>query len=84
MLLARYLRSRKINVLYEKIELSIEIQLKTLFCWLINKSQLKECLESSTRKRSAIIITVGTSEKVDKLCSNGQKFRRVLKVFEKY
>ena len=51
---------------------------------MISESWLEKCLESETKKRSAIVITVGTSEKAIKLFSERLRFRGALKVAEKY
>ena len=84
MSLARYLRKGKMEMLYWKIGSSTEIRLKTVSHWLISKSQLEKRLESGTRRRSAIIITVGASEEASKLYSKGLRFGIALKVVEKY
>lgn len=72
------------ELLCQEIESSTGIQLKKVSFWLLNKSQLEKCLKAGTRRRSAIVITVGTSKKVAKLCFKGLRFRRALKVVEKY
>lgn len=84
MSLIRYLREGKLEVLYRKIESSIQIQLKTVPCQLINKSRLEKHLESSIRRESAIVITVSISKEATRLCSKGLRFEGALKVVEKY
>ena len=84
MSLARYLREGKIEVFSRKIESSTGIQLKTVPRWLISESWLEKQLESGTGKKSAIVITVGTSKKTSKLCSRGFRFGGALKLVEKY
>lgn len=84
MSLVRYLEKRKMEVLCHKIESSIGIKLKTVLCWLISESRLEECLESSTRKQLAIVITVDNSEETTKLCSKRLRFGDVFKIIAKY
>lgn len=84
MLLVRYLGKRKIEVLCCKIKLFTKIKLKTVLCLLISESRLEECLEFGTRKRSAIIIIVGTSEETTNLYSKKLRYGGVLKIVEKY
>ncbi len=84
MSLARYLGNRKMELLQREIESLTGIQLKTMPRWLISETQLEERLESGIGKRSAIVITVGNSTEVSKLCSKGLRFGGVLKVVEKY
>ena len=84
MSLARYLGKRKMEVLCREIESSTGIQLETVPHWLISETRLEERLESGTERGSAIVITVGTSEKAAKLCSKGLRFGGALKVVEKY
>ena len=84
MLLAKYLEEGKMELLCREIESSTGIQLKMVFCWLISESQLEKRLESGTERRSAIVITVGTSKKAAKLCFKGLRFKEALKVVEKY
>ena len=72
------------EVLYREIKSSTGIQLKTVPRWLVSESRLDERLESGTRRGSAIVITVGTSEEAAKLCSKGLRFGGALKVVEKY
>lgn len=68
MSLIRYFGKAKIEVLCQDIESSMGIQLKTVPRLLISETRLKEYLESSNKKRSTMIITVGTSKKTVKLC----------------
>ncbi len=82
--LVQYLDERKMEMLCQEIELSTEIQLKTRPRWLINKIRRKERLESGNRRRSAIVITVRNSGETSLLCSKRLRFRRALKVVEKY
>lgn len=84
MSLEQYLGEGKIEILYREIESSTSIQLKTLRCWLINETRLKERLESGNRKRSAIVIIVGNSVKAFKLYSKRLRFGGTFKVVEKY
>lgn len=84
MSLVKYLGKEKIEVLCRKIESSTEIKLKTIPCWLISESRLEERLESGTGKKSAIVITVGTSKEAIKLCSKKLRFGGALKIVEKY
>lgn len=84
MLLVRYHGKRKIEVLCCKIKLSTKTKLKTVLCWLISKSQLEECLESGTKKRSAIFIIVGTSEETTNLFSIKLRYEGMLKIVKKY
>lgn len=82
--LAKYLGEGKMEVFCQEIKSSTGMKLKTVPCWLISEIQLKDCLESGTEKRFTIIITVGTSKEVTKLCFKRLRFGRVLKVVEKY
>lgn len=84
MSLARYLGEGKMELLRREIESSTEIKLKTLPRWLINKTQLEECLYSRNGKGSAIVITVGNSIEASRLCSKGLRFSGALKVVGKY
>lgn len=84
MSLARYFREEKLEILYRKIKSSTGIQLKTGPCQQISESRLKKHLESGTRRRSAIGITVGTSEEVVKLCSKRLRFRGAVKLVKRY
>ena len=69
MLLEKYLGERTMELLKRKVKFSIGIQLKSLFCWLINKNPLRE--QQETRKRgSAIVITVKGEAKAKKLCAS--------------
>lgn len=82
--LTKYLEKEKIKLFCQEIELSTEIQLKTIPYWLINKSQLEERLLFSTKRESANVIKVDTSKKVAKLCSNRLRFGGTLKIIKKY
>lgn len=84
MSLARYLGERKMEILCQEIESSMGIQLKTVPCWLISVGRLEERLKSGTRRRSAIVSTMGTSEEAAKLCSKRLRFGGAVKVVEKY
>ena len=84
MSLAKYLREGKMELFYWEIKSSIEIKLKTVFCWLISESQLKKRRKFGIRKRSVIVFIVSTSKKAAKLCSKGLRFGGALKVVEKY
>lgn len=84
MLLVKYFRKGKIKLLCRKIKSFTSIQLKTVPRLLISESRLEERLESSIRRRSAIVIIVSTSKKTAKLYSKGLRFREALKIVEKY
>lgn len=71
MSLARYLGKGKIELLWREIKLSTEIKLKNFPRWLINKTQLEDCLDSGNEKGFAIVITVGNSLEALRLCSKG-------------
>lgn len=45
---------------------------------------MEKQLESNSEKRSTIIITIGTNEKVAKLCLKKLRFGGVFKVLKKY
>ena len=79
-----YLGKERIEVLCREIESSTGIKLKTIPCWLINKAQLEERLETGNKRRSAIIITVGNKADTFKLCAKELRFEGALKVVEKY
>lgn len=83
-LLARYLRKEKIEVFCQEIESFTEMQLKTVFCQLIGKSQLEKRQESGNKRRFAIVLTMYTSKKVVKLYFKELRLRRLLKVGQKY
>lgn len=51
---------------------------------LISEKWSEKHLEAGIGRRSAIVIIVSTSKKIAKLCSNGFRLRRALKVVEKY
>lgn len=70
------------EVLCREIKSSMGLQLKTLLCQLISESRLEKYLESGIGRGSIIVITVGTSEEVAKLCFKGLRFRGALKVVE--
>lgn len=61
----------------------MEIQLKTIFCWLINEIPLEKRLKSGTRRGLAIFITVENSTKVSTLCAKSLRFEGVLKMVGK-
>lgn len=84
MSLAQYLGEGKMELLRREIKSSTGIQLKTPPRWLISETRLEEWLESGSGRGSAIVITVGNSAEVSKLCSKGLKFGGTLKVVEKY
>ena len=84
MSLAKYLGEGKMEVLYQEIESSIEIQLKIIPYWLISKSWLEEYLKSRNRRKSAIVITVKNNKKASRLCSKELRFGETLKVVKKY
>lgn len=50
----------------------------------INETYLKEDLESSTKKRSTIVIIIGISKKAIKLCLKKLRFGDALKIIKKY
>lgn len=56
--LERYLGKRKMELLRREVELATRIQLKTVSCWLISESRLKEQQEASNKQGSVIVITV--------------------------
>lgn len=84
MSLERYLGEGEMVMLCREINSFMGIQLKTLPRWLISESRLEERPEFGTRRGSAIVITVGTSEEVTKLCSKGIRFGGALKLVKKY
>lgn len=84
MSIAKYLVERKIELLWQNIQLSIGIELKTIPCWLINKSWLEEQLEFGIKRGSAIVIILNISKKVAKLCLKRLRFGRALKLVEFY
>ena len=51
---------------------------------MINKTRLKERLESENKRRSAIVIMVSNSEEALLLCSKELRFEGAIKVMEKY
>ena len=84
MSLAQYLGEGKMELLCQEIESFIRIQLKTLLHWLISDTQLEGCLESGSRKGSAIVIIVRNNAEVSKLCSKELRFVGALEIIEKY
>ncbi len=84
MSLVRYIDKGKMEMHCREIELSAGIQLKTRPRWLINKTRLKERLESENKRRSAIVIMVSNSEEALLLCSKELRFEGAIKVLEKY
>lgn len=82
--LARYLNERKIELLRRKVELSIEVQLKTSPCWLIYKSQLRERQELGNYRGSSIIIIVANNSDTTYLCAKRLRFGGTLKGVERY
>ena len=82
--LTQYLGEGRMELLWQKIESSTEIKLKTLPHLLINKTQLEERLDFGNRKGSAIVITVEKSMEASRLNSKRLRFDGALKVVEKY
>lgn len=78
------MEKRKIELFCCKIESFAEIKLKTTPWRLINKAWLEKRLKFGDIKGSAIVIKVDNQKKVSKLCAKGLKFRRTLKIVEKY
>lgn len=81
---AKYLKKGKIKLLCGKIELSMKIQLKTIFCQLISENRLEKRLKMGKRKRFAIFIIVNTSKEAVKLYSKGLRFEKAFKIVKKY
>ncbi len=82
--LAWYLGEGKMELICRDVELSIGIKWKTLFHWLINKTQLEKRLDSRNRKDFAIVIMVENRIEASRLCSKGLRFSGALKVVKKY
>lgn len=57
--LERYLGEGKMELLRREVESSTGIQLKSVPRWLISENYLREQQESSNRRGSAIVVTVG-------------------------
>lgn len=72
------------KLFYIEIKLSTGIQLKILSYWLNNKTQLKKHLESESERGLAIVIIVENSAEAFKFCSKDLRFRKILKLVEKY
>ena len=82
--LDRYLKKGKIEMLKQKVELSISIQLKALRCWLISKNRLQEQQKSCNKQGSAIVIIVIEESKTKYLHASRFLYKRIIKVVEKY
>lgn len=82
--LARYLDERKMELLRRKVELSIEVQLKTSPRWLIYKSQLRERQELGNYRGSSIIIIVANNSNATYLYAKRLRFGKTLKGVERY
>lgn len=82
--LMRFFGEERIKVLFWEIESSIEIKLKTISQQLISKTQLEECLNTRNKKRSVIVITVGSKKDILKLCAKRFRFGEAPKFVEKY
>ena len=67
-----------------KIKSLTEIVLKAMPQWFVNEDRLKKQQDANNKQRSAIVITVSNDNKVKKLCANGLRFEKAVKVVEKY
>ena len=82
--LLRYFGEGRMEVLSREIESSTGIKLKTTPRWLIGEARIEKRLDTGNKRRSAIVITVGSKEEASKLCAKGLRFGGVPKVVEKY
>ncbi len=82
--LKRYLGEGKMELLKREVESVTGIQLKLAPRWLINESRLREQQESSNKRGSAIVITVGNKAEAKRLCVSGLRFGGIVKRVEKY
>lgn len=84
MFLQRYLGEKKMKLLKQQLELSMDIQLKTLLRWFMNKNQLRKAQMTKNKQGSAIIIIVKWETKAKKLFALSLYFESFIKVVEKY
>lgn len=84
MALDKYLRSKKLKFLKKEVKSLIDIQLKTILCWLIGENPLKEKQKKRSIGRSAIVITIINKVKAKQLLANVIRFRGDIKIVQKY
>lgn len=82
--LKRYLSIGNIELLKREVKFSTGIQLKALFCWLINKNCLRKQQETDNKWKLAIVIIIKGDAKAKKLCISDLRFRKVIRVVERY
>lgn len=84
MSLDQYLGSENMELLKREVESSIDLLLKTILPWFINKNRLKNHQKSNNKRGSVIVITVSNKIEVKSLIASGFRFGGAIKNEEKY